>query len=334
MGRNMKTPVNVAVTGAAGQISYSLLFRLASGEVFGVDQPIILRLLEITPALHRLNGVVMELNDCAYHLLQKIVPTDDPLVAFDEVDYVFLVGARPRGPGMKRKDLLESNAAIFSEQGKALNAVASRDVKVLITGNPANTNALITQRNAPDLSPACFSAMSMLDHNRGIGQVAEKCNVRAEDVRNMIVWGNHSETQYPDLTHATVKGVSVLSLVDEAWVSNEFVPTVQHRGGHVIEERGGLSSAASAANAAICQMRSWTVGTEQNDWSDWISMAVISDGSYGIEKGLFYSFPVQVSPEGKVAIVQDLEVSDFSRACMRETEKELQEERDAIAHLL
>ncbi|MDC9728571.1 MAG: malate dehydrogenase [Methyloprofundus sp.] len=330
----MKTPVNVAVTGAAGQISYSLLFRLASGEVFGDDQPIILRLLEVTPALHRLNGVVMELNDCAYHLLQEIVPTDDALVAFDKVDYVFLVGAKPRGPGMKRNDLLECNAAIFSAQGKALNAVANKNVKVLITGNPANTNALITQRNAPDLDPKCFSAMSMLDHNRGIGLLAEKCHARAEDVRNMIVWGNHSETQYPDLTQATVKGKSALSLVDDEWVAKEFVPTVQHRGAKVIEERDGLSSAASAANAAVCQMRSWTIGTAKSDWSDWISMAVISDGSYGIEKGLFYSFPVTVSPEGQVAIVQGLETSEFSRQCMVETEQELKKERDAIAHLL
>jgi len=330
----MKTPVNVAVTGAAGQISYSLLFRLVSGEVFGKDQPINLRLLEVTPVLHRLKGVVMELNDCAYHLLQEVVSTDDALVAFDEVDYAFLVGAKPRGPGMKRNDLLECNAAIFSAQGKALNAVANRNVKVLITGNPANTNALITQRNAPDLDPKCFSAMSMLDHNRGIGLLAEKCDARAEDVRNMIVWGNHSETQYPDLTHATVNGESALSLVSEEWIANEFVPTVQHRGATVIEARGGLSSAASAANAAVCQMRSWTIGTAKSDWSDWISMAVISDGSYGIEKGLFYSFPVSVSPAGEVSIVKDLAASEFSRHCMKETESELQKEREAIAHLL
>ncbi len=330
----MKTPVNVAVTGAAGQISYSLLFRLVSGEVFGKDQPINLRLLEVTPVLHRLKGVVMELNDCAYHLLQEVVSTDDALVAFDKVDYAFLVGAKPRGPGMKRNDLLECNAAIFSAQGKALNAVASRNVKVLITGNPANTNALITQRNAPDLDPKCFSAMSMLDHNRGIGLLAEKCDARAEDVRNMIVWGNHSETQYPDLTHATVKGKSAESLVSAEWVTNEFVPTVQHRGATVIEARGGVSSAASAANAAVCQMRSWTIGTEKSDWSDWISMAVISDGSYGIEKGLFYSFPVKVSPLGEVSIVKDLAASEFSGHCMKETESELQKERDAIAHLL
>jgi len=330
----MKTPIDIAVTGAAGQISYSLLFRLASGELFGRDQPIILRLLEITPALHRLHGVQMELNDCAYPLLQKVILTDDPKVAFKDVDYAFLVGARPRGPGMKRKDLLESNASIFSEQGKALNEVANRHVKVLITGNPANTNALITQRNAPDLSPACFSAMSMLDHNRAIFQLAKKCGVRSKDVKNIIVWGNHSETQYPDLTHATVKGLSALTLVNEDWLETHFVPTVQHRGASVIEERGGVSSAASAANAAICQMRSWVFGTEDSDWSDWVSMAVISDGSYGVEKGLFFSFPVQVSKTGEVSIVQELEIDAFSKSRIKASEQELKEERKAIKHLL
>ena len=330
----MKTPIDIAVTGAAGQISYSLLFRLASGELFGPDQPIILRLLEITPALHRLHGVQMELNDCAYPLLQRVILTDDPKVAFKDVDYAFLVGARPRGPGMKRKDLLESNASIFSEQGKALNEVANREVKVLITGNPANTNALITQRNAPGLSPKCFSAMSMLDHNRAIFQLAKKCGVRSKDVKNIIVWGNHSETQYPDLTHATVKGLSALTLVDENWIENEFVPTVRHRGASVIEERGGVSSAASAANAAICQMRSWVFGTEISDWSDWVSMAVISDGSYGVEKGLFFSFPVQVSNSGEVSIVQDLEIDAFSKSCIKASALELKEERKAVKHLL
>jgi malate dehydrogenase len=330
----MKTPVDIAVTGAAGQISYSLLFRIAAGDLLGVDQPIVLRLLEVTPALHRLRAVVMELNDCAYPLLHKIITTDKPEVAFKDVDYVFLVGAKPRGSGMRRKDLLASNAEIFSEQGKALNAVASRKVKVLITGNPANTNALITQRNAPDLNPRCFSAMSMLDHNRAISQLAEKCGVRSVDVKNIIVWGNHSETQYPDLNHATVKGQDALTLVDKAWVENEFVPTVQLRGSKVIEERNGLSSAASAANAAIGQMRSWAVGTAKNDWSDWISMAVISDGSYGIEQGLFYSFPVKVSALGELEIIKGLQISAFSKACMKETELELREERDAIAHLL
>ncbi|TXL00213.1 malate dehydrogenase [Methylococcaceae bacterium HT1] len=330
----MKTPIDIAVTGAAGQISYSLLFRIASGELFGPDQPVVLRLLEITPALHRLHGVQMELNDCAYPLLQKVILTDDPLVAFKDIDYAFLVGAKPRGPGMKRKDLLESNAGIFSEQGKALNEVAHRNVKVLITGNPANTNALITQRNAPDLSPKCFSAMSMLDHNRAIFQLAKKCGVRSKDVKNIIVWGNHSETQFPDLTHATVKGLSALTLVDENWIENEFVPIVRHRGASVIEERGGVSSAASAANAAICQMRSWVFGTETSDWSDWVSMAVISDGSYGVEKGLFFSFPVQVSSSGEVSIVQELEIDDFSKSCIKASVQELKDERKAIKHLL
>ncbi len=330
----MKTPIDIAVTGAAGQISYSLLFRLASGELFGPDQPVVLRLLEITPALHRLHGVKMELNDCAYPLLQKVILTDDPKVAFKDVDYAFLVGARPRGPGMKRKDLLESNASIFSEQGKALNEVAHRGVKVLVTGNPANTNALITQSNAPDLSPKCFSAMSMLDHNRAIFQLAKKCGVRSKEVKNIIVWGNHSETQYPDLTHATVKGLSASTLVDENWIENQFVPTVRHRGASVIEERGGVSSAASAANAAICQMRSWVFGTETSDWSDWVSMAVISDGSYGVEKGLFFSFPVQVSNSGEVSIVQELELDTFSKSCIKASAQELKEERKAIKHLL
>ena len=327
----MKNPIDVAVTGAAGQISYSLLFRLASGELFGPEQPIILRLLEITPALERLHGVHMELNDCAYPLLQKVILTDDPRVAFKDVDYAFLVGARPRGPGMKRKDLLESNANIFSEQGKALNEVAHRNVKVLITGNPANTNALITQCNAPDLSPECFSAMSMLDHNRATFQLAKKCGVRSKHVKNVIVWGNHSETQYPDLTHATVKGLSALTLVDNDWIENEFIPIVQHRGGSVIKERGGVSSAASAANAAICQMRSWVFGTNENDW---VSMAVISDGSYGVEAGLFFSFPVKVSKSGEVIIIKDIELDAFSKARIKESEQELKDERQAVKHLL
>ena len=326
----MKTPIVIAVTGAAGQISYSLLFRIVSGELFGLEQPVILRLLEVTPALEKLHGVVMELNDCAYPLLQKVIQTDDPKIAFKDADYVFLVGAKPRKTGMKRKDLLESNAVIFAEQGKALNEVASRHVKVLVTGNPANTNALITQSNAPDLSPSCFSGMTMLDHNRAIGQLAEKCGVRSKDIKNMIVWGNHSETQYPDLHHATVKGQEAFSLVDDAWVVEDFIPTVQHRGGAIIEARG-LSSAASAANAAIDQMRAWALGTEDNDW---VSMAVFSDGSYGIEKGLFYSFPVRVSADGEASIVNDLKIEEFSLERMQETEQELKEERLAVQHLL
>ena len=324
----MKTPVHIAVTGAAGQISYSLLFRLTAGSFLGADQPIVLHLLEISPAMNALQGVVMELNDCASPLLHRIEITDDPMVAFRNVDYAFLVGARPRGAGMERKDLLEANAAIFSAQGKALNAVASRDVKVLITGNPANTNALIALKNAPDLRPENFSAMTRLDHNRAINQLAEKCGVLTTDIKNMIIWGNHSNTQYPDLHHAKVKGQDALSLVDQNWFVNEFIPTVQQRGTVVIKARG-QSSAASAANAAIDQMRDWALGTEEGDW---VSMGVVSDGSYGIAKGLIYSFPVRVT-DGKVSIVKGLAINEFSKQKMKLTEAELKEEREAVKHL-
>lgn len=324
----MKTPIHIAVTGAAGQISYSLLFRLASGSLLGPEQPIVLHLLEITPALKALEGVVMELKDCASPLLRRIEMTDDPKVAFKNVDYAFLVGARPRGAGMERKDLLEANAEIFSVQGQALNEVASRDVKVLVTGNPANTNALIALKNAPDLSPANFSAMTRLDHNRAISQLAEKCGVLVTDIKNMTIWGNHSNTQYPDLHHANVKGQEALSLVDKEWFVNDFIPTVQQRGSAVIAARG-QSSAASAANAAIDQMRTWAFGTDEGDW---VSMGVLSDGSYGIEKGLVYSFPVTVI-NGKVSIVKDLPINEFSKKKMRETEIELKEEREAVQHL-
>jgi malate dehydrogenase len=325
----MKTPVDIAVTGAAGQISYSLLFRLAAGDLLGPDQPIILHLLEITPAMDALKGVVMELNDCAYPLLRKIITTDNPKVAFDNVDYAFLVGARPRGPGMERKDLLLCNAEIFSVQGKALNEVASRNVKVLVTGNPANTNALIAMNNAPDLSPFCFSAMTQLDHNRSISQLAEKTDVTSRDVSKVAIWGNHSSTQYPDLHNAKVKGKDALPLVGDDWFKNEFIPTVQQRGGAIIKARG-QSSAASAANAAISHMNTWIFGTEEDDW---MSMGLASDGSYGIEKGLIFSFPVTVV-KGYVNIVQDLELNDFSKEKLRITEAELKEERDAIRHLL
>ncbi|MDO9214192.1 MAG: malate dehydrogenase [Methylococcales bacterium] len=324
----MKTPIHIAVTGAAGQISYSLLFRLASGSLLGAEQPIVLHLLEITPALKALEGVVMELKDCASPLLRRIEMTDDPKVAFKNVDYAFLVGARPRGAGMERKDLLEANAEIFSVQGQALNEVASRDVKVLVTGNPANTNALIALKNAPDLSPANFSAMTRLDHNRAISQLAEKCGVLVTDIKNMTIWGNHSNTQYPDLHHANVKGQEALSLVDKEWFANDFIPTVQQRGSEVIAARG-QSSAASAANAAIDQMRTWAFGTDEGDW---VSMGVLSDGSYGIEKGLVYSFPVTVI-NGKVSIVKGLAINDFSKQKMRATEIELKEEREAVQHL-
>ncbi len=324
----MKTPVDITVTGAAGQISYSLLFRLAAGDLLGPDQPIILHLLEIKPALEALNGVVMELNDCAYPLLHEIVVTDNPEKAFENADYAFLVGARPRGPGMERKDLLLCNAEIFSVQGKALNKVAHKNVKVLVTGNPANTNALIAMKNAPNLDPACFSAMTRLDHNRSITQLAEKAQAISGDVKKVIVWGNHSSTQYPDLHHATVMGNDALSIVGEEWFKNEFIPTVQQRGGAIIKARG-QSSAASAANAALDHMRTWVIGTQEDDW---VSMGICSDGSYGIEKGLIYSYPVTVT-NGKISIVQGLEINDFSRNKMDITEQELKEESDAIKHL-
>lgn len=325
----MKTPVDIAVTGAAGQISYSLLFRLAAGELFGLDQPIVLRLLEIPPVLDVLKGVVMELRDCAYPLLHKIVVTDDPKVAFDNVDYAFLIGAKPRKHGMLRSDLLHQNGEIFAVQGRALNEVASRHVKVLVTGNPANTNALIAVSNAPDLAPECFSAMTMLDHTRAVSQLAEKCGVPSTDVKNVMVWGNHSCMQYPDLHHAKVKGVAALELVENSWFVDEFIPTVQHRGTEVIKVRG-QSSAASAANAIIAHMRAWVYGTEPGDW---VSMAVASDGSYGIAEGLMYSFPVTVG-EGRIEIVRGLDVNEFSRLRLRQNEAELKDEREAIKHLL
>lgn len=324
----MKTPVIIAITGAAGQISYSLLFRLATGELLGSNQPMIFHLLETSQAIDALKGVEMELHDCAFPLLHRIVITDKPEVAFKNADYVFLVGARPRGPGMERKDLLEVNAEIFAEQGKALNKVASRHVKVLVTGNPANTNALIAIKNAPDLSPENFSAMTMLDHNRAVNQLAEKCGVLASDVKNVVVWGNHSAGQFPDLHHAKVKGQIALTIVDNDWFVNEFIPTVQQRGSNVIKIRG-LSSAASAANAAIDLMKYWVHGTPEGDW---ISMAVSSDGSYGIEKGLIYSYPVTIK-EGVVSIVKNLPINEFSKQKMKSTEMELKEERDAVKHL-
>ncbi len=325
----MKTPVRVAVTGAAGQIGYALLFRIAAGDMLGPDQPVILHLLEITPALPALNGVVMELDDCAFPLLAGVVATDDANVAFKDVDYALLVGARPRGPGMERKDLLSANGAIFGPQGKALNASARRDVKVLVVGNPANTNALIAQANAPDLDPKCFTAMVRLDHNRAKGQLASKTGAHNTDVRKMIIWGNHSSTQYPDIHHATVKGKSALSLVDQAWYEKEFIPTVQQRGAAIIKARGA-SSAASAASAAIDHMHSWALGTTAGDW---VSMGIPSDGSYGIAPGVIYGYPVTCK-NGKYEIVQDLEIGDFSRARMDATDKELREERVAIEHLL
>lgn len=325
----MKTPVRIAITGAAGQISYSLLFRIASGDMLGKDQPVILQLLELTPALTALEGAVMELRDCAFPLLADVITSDKPEEAFADADIALLVGARPRGPGMERKDLLEANAAIFSVQGKALDAVASRDVKVLVVGNPANTNALIAQRNAPNLNPRNFTAMTRLDHNRAIAQLAGKTGSATTQIRHMIIWGNHSATQYPDISKTLVRGKPALDLVDRAWYESDFIPTVQQRGAAIIKARGA-SSAASAASAAVDHMRDWVMGTEDGTW---LSMAVPSDGSYGVEPGLIYSFPV-ICRNGDYHIVQDLQLDDFSRDRMRITEQELREERDAVAHLL
>jgi len=324
----MKAPVRVAVTGAAGQISYSLLFRIAAGEMLGKDQPVILQLLEITPALEALKGTVMEIEDCAFPLVAGFVQTDDPNIAFKDADYCLLVGARPRGQGMERKDLLAANAQIFSVQGAAINQHASRDVKVLVVGNPANTNALIAYRNAPDLQPGQFTAMTRLDHNRAIAQLAAKTGTHSTDVDGVIIWGNHSATQYPDVHHCNIAGKPATSLVDNDWVVNEFIPTVQQRGAAIIKARG-LSSAASAANAAIEHMRDWALGTAGKT----VSMGIHSDGSYGIEEGLIYSFPVTCQ-DGQYAIVQGLEINEFSRGLMQATEKELSEERDAVADLL
>ena len=325
----MKSPVRVTVTGAAGQIGYALLFRIASGAMLGDDQPVILQLLDITPAMDALEGVKMELDDCAFPLLADVVCTDQPEVAFKDADYALLVGARPRGPGMERKDLLEANAAIFGVQGKAINDHANRAIKVLVVGNPANTNALITQRNAPDIDPRQFTAMTRLDHNRAKTQLAQKTGTTVNDVRQMTIWGNHSATQYPDLFHALVNGEAAIDSVDVAWYESDFIPTVQQRGAAIIQARGA-SSAASAANAAIDHMRSWALGTADNDW---VSMGVISDGSYDIEPGLIYSFPCRCQ-NGEWEIVQGLPVSDFSRTRMDATAQELTEERDAVAHLL
>jgi len=324
----MKSPVRVAITGAAGQISYSLLFRIASGEMLGKDQPVILQLLEITPALEALAGTAMEVEDCAFPLVNEIIQTDDPNVAFKDADYCLLVGARPRGPGMERKDLLEANAAIFSVQGKAINDNANKNVKVLVVGNPANTNALIAYRNAPDLEPGQFTAMTRLDHNRAIAQLSDKTGLHSTEVDGLIIWGNHSATQYPDISHASVADKPATSLVNETWIEDDFIPTVQQRGAAIIKARG-LSSAASAANAAIEHMRDWALGSRGRI----VSMGIHSDGSYGISEGLIYSFPV-ICAEGKYAIVQDLEISSFSRKLMDQTEVELIEERDAVVDLL
>jgi malate dehydrogenase len=325
----MTNAVRVTVTGAAGQIGYALLFRIASGAMLGEDQPVILQLLDIAPAMDALEGVKMELEDCAFPLLEDIICTDDPDTGFKDCDYALLVGARPRGPGMERKDLLEANAAIFSVQGKAINDNASKNIKVLVVGNPANTNALITQRNAPDIDPRNFTAMMRLDHNRAKTQIAQKTGSTVNDVAHMTVWGNHSATQYPDLFNAKVKGQAAIDLVDQSWYENDFIPTVQQRGAAIIKARGA-SSAASAANAAIGHMRNWALGTEGDDW---VSMGVYSDGSYGVTQGLIYSFPCRCEG-GDWTIVQGLGISEFSQARMDATQLELEEERDAVQHLL
>ncbi|MDH3280243.1 MAG: malate dehydrogenase [Gammaproteobacteria bacterium] len=325
----MKDPVRVAVTGAAGQISYALLFRIASGSMLGPDQPVILQLLEIPQAMQALGGVVMELDDCAFPLLHGVTTSDDAQTAFGDADYVLLVGAKPRGPGMERKDLLQENAKIFSAQGKALNSSAKRSVKVLVVGNPANTNALIALSNAPDLNPRQFTAMTRLDHNRALSQLAAKAGCASTQIKRMTIWGNHSATQYPDIHHATIQGRPAVSMVSEAWVRDEFIPTVQQRGAAIIKARGA-SSAASAASAAIDHMRTWSLGS---DHEDWVSMAIPSDGSYGITEDVVYSFPVTCK-SGEYEIIQGLEVNDFSRGKMGATEQELIEERDAIRDLL
>jgi malate dehydrogenase len=305
------------------------LFRIAAGEMLGTDQPVILQMLEITPALEALKGVAMELEDCAFPLLADMVCTDDAAVAFKDTDYALLVGARPRGPGMERKDLLEANAAIFSAQGKAIDANASKAIKVLVVGNPANTNSLIAQRNAPSINPRQFTAMTRLDHNRALSQIAAKTGTTINDVTHMTIWGNHSATQYPDIHQTKVNGQAAIDMVDQDWYENDFIPVVQQRGAAIIKARGA-SSAASAANAAIAHMRSWALGTADGDW---VSMGVYSDGSYGITEGLIYSFPC-VCKDGDWEIVQGVEINDFSRAKMSATEQELTEERDAVQHLL
>ena len=325
----MKNPVRVTITGAAGNIGYALAFRVAAGDMLGPDQPVILQLLEITPALDALKGVAMELNDCAFPLLCGLVTTDDANVAFKDCDYALLVGARPRGPGMERKDLLAANGAIFGPQGKALNDHASRNVKVLVVGNPANTNALIAQAAAPDLNPRNFTAMTRLDHNRALSQLAEKTGTHSTDVAKMTIWGNHSSTQYPDISHATVQGKPAKGLVEDAWYKDTFIPVVQQRGAAIIKARGA-SSAASAASAAIDHMRSWALGT---DGDDWVSMGVPSDGSYGIAPGIIYSYPCRCK-NGDYEIVQGLDIDAFSREKMDATERELREERAAVEHLL
>ncbi len=323
----MKAPVRVVVTGAAGQIGYQLLFRIAAGNMLGPDQPVILHLLEIPPAMQAVQGVVMELEDCAFPLLHGTVATDDANVAFKDADYALLVGAMPRGPGMERSDLLEANAKIFSVQGKAINDHASDDIKVLVVGNPANTNALIAQQNAPRINPGNFTAMTRLDHNRALAQLAGKLDVQTNAINKMTIWGNHSSTQYPDISQVQVNG-DALTDVDQGWYVDEFIPTVQQRGAAIIKARGA-SSAASAASSAIDHMRNWALGTNEGDW---VSMAIPSDGSYGVAPGIIFSYPVTCE-NGQYQIVQGLPVSEFSQSRIDATEAELREERAAVEHL-
>jgi malate dehydrogenase len=325
----MNRPVRVAITGAAGQIGYQLCFRIAAGDMLGPNQPVILQLLEITPALGALEGVVMELRDCAFPLLADIVATDDAETAFDEADYALLVGARPRGPGMERADLLSANGKIFGPQGAAMNKVANRDIRVLVVGNPANTNALIARAAAPDLDPRNFTAMTRLDHNRALAQLSGQVDTHHSNISKMIIWGNHSSTQYPDIRFCEVDGNAVAADVDQGWYRDTFIPDVQQRGAAIIKARGA-SSAASAASAAIDHVRSWAKGTSEGDW---VSMAVPSDGSYGIEPGIIYSYPC-VCENGDYRIVQGLDVDEFSRGRMDATEAELREERAAVEDLL
>jgi len=325
----MKPPLNIAITGAAGQIGYALAFRVASGAMLGADQPVNLHLLEIPPALPTLGGVVMELDDCAFSNLNRVTATDDAHAAFRDCHVALLVGARPRGPGMERKDLLLANAQIFAAQGKALDAVADRALRVLVVGNPANTNALIASRNAPGLNRRNFTAMTRLDHNRALSQLAAKTGAHVNDIKRLTIWGNHSSTQYPDISHALVGGKPAKSLVDQKWIEEHFIPTVQQRGATVIKARGS-SSAASAASAAIDHVRTWMLGTADADWT---SMGIPSDGSYGIEEGLIYSYPVSCS-NGVYQIVQRLAIDDFSRERMDLSAAELREERDGVRELL
>ena len=325
----MKPPIRIAVTGAAGQIGYAMLFRLAEGDFLGEDQPVILHLLEIPQAMDAVRGVQMELEDCAFPLLHEIVVTADVAVAFRDVDYAFLVGSKPRGPGMERKDLILDNGQIFVPQGKAINDYASRDIKVLVVGNPANTNCLIAMSHAPDINPGQFSAMTRLDHNRANSLLAQQCGLLVNDIHHLAVWGNHSSTQYPDISHATVRGQPALDLVNQDWIQDVFITTVQQRGGAIIKARGS-SSAASAASAALDHMRDWARGSADHDWC---SMAIASDGSYGISEGIIYSFPVTCE-NGDYQIVQGLEISEFSQQRMTLSEQELLEERETIKHLL